>query len=134
MKEKEAGLGTPIPNELGRFRRDVENLVRSARSLGLIAMFLGLALWLLPYGRVFAWDDTARMDSIASKAEQASDATRSNQSEIQDLQTKINGLADKIDSKERRLEALERKAYHQEALERRIKALEDARDNLKARG
>ena len=95
-------------------------------------MILGLALWLRPCGRLLAWNDNARMDAIASKAEQASETARSNRSEIQDLQTKINGLADKIDAKERRLEALERKAYHQDALEQRIRALEDAHSNGKA--
>lgn len=94
-------------------------------------MILGLALLLLPCGRLFAWSDNARLDAVASKAEQANQTVRTMQSKIDDLQSKINRLEDKISSRDYRMEALERKLKEQDALERRVRALEDAREDLK---
>ncbi|MFH1208474.1 MAG: hypothetical protein V1673_02805 [Candidatus Omnitrophota bacterium] len=95
------------------------------------ALILGLALLLLPCGRLFAWNDGPRLDAIASKAEQANQTVRTMQSKIDDLQSKINRLEDKISSRDYRMEALERKLKEQDALERRVRALEDARENSK---
>jgi TolA-binding protein len=95
-------------------------------------IILGLALWLLPCGRVLAWNDSTRMDSIASKAEQANEGVRNMQSKVDDLQSKINRLEDKISTRDYRMENLERKVNGQDALEQRVRALEDARENSKA--
>jgi predicted nucleic acid-binding Zn-ribbon protein len=94
-------------------------------------MILGLALSLLPCGRGFAWNDSARMDAIASKAEQANEGVRNMQSKIDDLQMKINRLEDKISSRDYKMEALERKLREQDTLDRRVRALEDAREDRK---
>ena len=93
-----------------------------------MAVILGLALFLLPCGRVFAFNDNARMDAIASKAEQANESARNAQSKIDDLQSKINRLEDKITARDYRMEELERKAREQDALEHRIRTLEDMRE------
>ena len=98
-----------------------------------MAVIVGLTFLLLPCGRLLAWNDNARMDTIASKAEQANESARTAQSKIDDLQSKINRLEDKITARDYRLEALERKTNEQDALERRVRALEDARENIKAR-
>ena len=90
-------------------------------------VLLGLTLWLLPFGRLFA-SDTVRMDSIASKAEQANEGVRNMQSKIDDLQMKINRLEDKISSRDYRIETLERKLRDQDILDRRVRALEEARE------
>jgi septal ring factor EnvC (AmiA/AmiB activator) len=97
-----------------------------------MAVIVVLVLLLLPCGRGMAWNDNARMDAIASKAEQANETVRTMQSKIDDLQSKINRIEDKITSRDYRLEALERKANEVDALERRVRDLEDARENLKA--
>jgi peptidoglycan hydrolase CwlO-like protein len=96
-----------------------------------MAMILGLALLLLPCGRLFAWSDTARIEAIASKAEQANEGVRNMQSKIDDLQSKINRLEDKISTRDYRMENLERKVKEQDALDRRVRALEDAREDRK---
>ena len=95
------------------------------------AVILGLALWLLPCGRLLAWSDSARLDAVATKAEQVNQTVRTMQTKIDDLQSKINRLEDKISSRDYRMENLERKLKEQDALERRVRALEDARDDLK---
>ncbi len=97
-----------------------------------MAVILGLALLFLPCGRLLAGNDSARMDAIATKAEQANETARSMQTKIDDLQSKINRLEDKISSRDYRMETLERKVKEQDALERRMRALEDARENNKA--
>ena len=94
-------------------------------------MILGLALWLLPCGRLLAWNDNARMDAIASKAEQANEGVRNMQSKIDDLQQKINRLEDKISSRDYRMENMERKLRDLDILDRRVRALEDAREDHK---
>jgi peptidoglycan hydrolase CwlO-like protein len=96
-----------------------------------MAVILGLALLLLPCGRLFAWDNSARTEEISAKAEQASESVRNMQSKIDDLQSKINRLEDKISSRDSRLEALERKAREEAALERRVRPLEGAREERK---
>jgi septal ring factor EnvC (AmiA/AmiB activator) len=96
-----------------------------------MAVVLGLALWFLPCGRLLAWNDGARLDAIASKAEQANQTVRTLQSKIDDLQSKINRLEDKISSRDYRMETLERKLRELDALERRVRVLEDARENSK---
>jgi septal ring factor EnvC (AmiA/AmiB activator) len=94
-------------------------------------LILGLALLLLPCGRLLAWNESTRMDAIASKAEQANEGVRNVQSKIDDLQMKINRLEDKINSRDYKVEALERKLREQDILDRRVKALEDAREDRK---
>ena len=94
-------------------------------------IILGLALLLLPCGRLFAWSDSARLDAIASKAEQANQGVRNMQSKVDDLQQKINRLEDKISSRDYKMENLERKVNQQGALDRRVRALEDAREDSK---
>jgi peptidoglycan hydrolase CwlO-like protein len=94
-------------------------------------IILGLALLLLPCGRLFAWNDSARMDAIASKAEQANQGVRNLQSKVDDLQQKINRLEDKISSRDYKMENLGKKVSQQDALERRVRALEDTREDSK---
>ena len=133
MKGRIAGLGTCS----FRRRTDPSNaLWRTGLELKAkpccAVLILGLALWLLPCVRLLAWNDGAQMDAIASKAEQANETVRTMQSKIDDLQSKINRLEDKITSRDYRMESLERKVREQDALERRINALEDTREKSKA--
>jgi TolA-binding protein len=94
-------------------------------------MILGLALLLLPCGRLLAWDNSARTEEISAKAEQAREDVRNVQSKVDDLQQRINRLEDKISSRDSRLEALERQARAQAALDRRVKPLEGASEEGK---
>ena len=96
-----------------------------------MAMILGLALLFLPCGRLLAWDNSARTEEISAKAERASESVRNMQSKVDDLQEQINRLEDKISSRDSRLEALERQAREQAALERRVRPLEGAREERK---
>ena len=96
-----------------------------------MVLTLGLALLLFPGGRLFAWDSSARTEAISARAEQANESVRNMQSKVDDLQQRINRLEDKISSRDSRLEALERQARAQAALDRRVKPLEGASEEGK---
>jgi BMFP domain-containing protein YqiC len=93
-----------------------------------ILLVSGLILLLLPVPRVFAYEDTSRMDILRARVNELEKKAKESDSKIKDLEalsTKISPLESRLDTNDSKVKYMVR----QEAeLESRVSDLEAARD------